>query len=250
MLICHNVFKQDKEEIVSVIENLVALQDKDQIIRDLEREISDIPKRIEMEKSDVSRELESLVNARACLADIKKAMDDAQLDISAYREEILRLRKQQPDLRKQQEYSANLSQIEQQEQLIKEAEERIVMLRGDLADAEVAERECKSKTDEAGARVGGYVAELEARAEELRRELDAAMEERKELLAPFTDAVSKRYLSYYERFRQRNSWPVLVRISERGACDGCHMTLPMAKKQSVMRGRDVVTCDYCGRIVY
>ena len=67
-----------------------------------------------------------------------------------------------------------------------------------------------------------------------------------------TDAagdVEATWLNTYERILKSKGNIALVPL-ENNVCGGCHMTLPYQLKQDAKRQEDIVSCNYCGRMLY
>ncbi len=233
---------------MSVIDDLAILQDHDALIRELEQHVKDIPLRKAEELERLNLEKETLELSRQAVMSVKSDIQLAQMDIQSRNEAILKLKQQQGLLKTNKEFAAMNSEIRQAEQALQNAEYDLAARRGRLEPAELAARESEAKFEAAREGVESYVRELDERFSDASTRLEAAMERRLALRAPLDAGSARRYLMYYERL-SKNRWPVLVRILE-GICSGCHMTLPPSKLQAARRGTDLVTCDYCGRLVY
>ena len=88
---------------MSVIDDLSALQDHDGIIRDLEKQVKDIPIRREQELGRLSTEKEELDKAKNQVSRLKiEAMND-EVRISEIKETIRKFKTQQVSLKTNQE---------------------------------------------------------------------------------------------------------------------------------------------------
>jgi hypothetical protein len=233
---------------VSVIDDLATLQTQDAIIRELEQHVKDIPLRKEQELGRLRTEDEALQSARNAVLAVKTDIQHAELEIQGKQDAIVKLKQQQMTLKTNKEFAAMSVEIRQAELALQNAEYDLAARRNRLEPAERAEQEHLAKYEAAKAGVDSYVRELDGRFGEAEAALEAARAERLRLRAPLDIGSARRYLMYYERL-SRNRWPALVKISD-GICSGCLMTLPPSKAQAVRRASDVVTCDFCGRLVY
>ncbi len=233
---------------MSVIADLAVLQDHDALIRELEQHVKDIPLRKAEELERLKVEEAALELARDAVRSVKSAIQLAEMDIQSRHEAILKLKQQQGLLKTNKEFAAMNAEIRTAEQALQNSEYDLAAHRGRLDPAELAERECEAKHAAAREGVESYVRELDERFAEAESRLTVAREQRVALREPLDVGSARRYLMYYERL-SRNRWPVLVQIVD-GICSGCHMTLPPSKLQAARRGTDLVTCDYCGRLVY
>ena len=53
----------------------------------------------------------------------------------------------------------------------------------------------------------------------------------------------------YENIRKNKKGHVVVEIKD-GICGGCHRNLPLQAVDHVMKGKDIILCDHCQRILF
>lgn len=229
-----------------LIEKLLILQDHDLRILKFERELADIPLRKKAIDSMLDEHRQDVVKARdeykARQAEIKKA----ELEIESFREKIRKYREQQMQLKNNQEFRAMEKEIGGVEKTIREIEDRIlgIMETVEVALAEVKACEDALKFEEGG--VKNEVAAIDARAGEIRSELDEARKSRTRLASEI-DAVR---LAQYDRMFRNKKDRVLVPVEDNGTCGGCHMKLPPYICHDARKQADVVACGYCGRLLF
>lgn len=233
---------------MSIIDNLLALQNHDAVIRSLQQQINDIPVRIDQEKHLETRAHEELIRVTDQIATIQTHLDELE---ARYDETVATIDSLNEDIE-----TANSARIAALEEAVGykkrdliTIESNIAHAKENLALAEQARANSQKKYADASASVKAYIETINKKTEKVQAKLTVAEEERKALVEVFQSAVEKRYLAYYERFSKRR-WPVLAHISSNSVCEGCHMALPQAKQQAVRKAEGIVTCDYCGRVVY
>jgi predicted nucleic acid-binding Zn-ribbon protein len=233
---------------MSIIDNLLALQNHDAIIRSLQQQINDIPVRIEQEKHLETRAHEDLIRVTDQLASIQTQLDELLVRQS---DTIAAIDSMNADI---EVAAANrIATLEEavgyKKRDLITIESNIAHAKENLALAEQARTNSQKKYADATANVKAYIETINKKTEEVQAKLSVAEEERKALVEVFQSPIEKRYLAYYERFSKRR-WPVIAHMSSNSVCEGCHMPLPQAKQQAVRKAEGIVTCDYCGRIVY
>ena len=233
---------------MSIIDNLLALQNHDAIIRSLQQQINDIPVRIDQEKHLETRAHEELIRVTDQIASIQTLLDELEIRREETVNTIDSLTDELETVNSSRTASVEETLGYKKRDLIT-IESNIAHAKENLALAEQARTNCQKKYAEATTSVKAYIDGINKRTEEVQAKLTAAEEERKTILELFQNPMEKRYLAYYERFSKRR-WPVLAHISSNSVCEGCHMALPQAKQQAVRKAEGIVTCDYCGRIVY
>ncbi|WP_367873901.1 zinc ribbon domain-containing protein [Luteolibacter sp. Populi] len=227
------------------IQALLLLQDRDKRLRGMIEDLERIPKDETRAKERLAGDQAAVKNARDTLmaneVDIKKV----ELDAATRRTTILRLKTQQFETRKNDEYQALGHEIVRYDKDVdlletKELElmEKADALRTALAAAEQALAKTKQRVDEELAMLAERRKRVEGEAADLRLE--------RERLAA---AVPEEQLPLYERLlKNKNGIAVVPAIG--GKCSGCHIKLVTSTMVRVNSGLDGVQCESCGRLLY
>ncbi len=227
------------------LEQLLILQDRQQKIRQIESEIKSLPlqrKHLEAQLADSAAALEgSKHKARQVEVDRKKL----ELDVGTRTESINRLKTQQYQTRKNDEFQAMGHEIQRYEDEIRklEDEELELMEQGDKLKTEVAAEEKKAAaTKDSITRqmndLGEKTKALEARLQELSKER-----------AGLAEKMDEDLLDRFERLFVSKGDSAIVAV-EHGFCTGCHMRLTTATVNAAEAGKEIVNCEQCGRILY
>lgn len=229
-----------------VVEKLLAVQDVDMRIREIEKELKDIPARKDLELTRLNEHKEALEKAEADLKSAQAEVNQMELETSTRKEKISKLRAQQFELKTNEQFRAMEDEIKGAEKEISEIEDREIELMDAVESARsaLAERAAALKEEEAA--VKDDIAVFDERASALEHELSGCREERERAV----EGIQAEWLSYYGRILERRNDRVLVPL-ESGVCGGCHMTLPPSVHHATRRQDDeMVVCDYCGRLLY
>ncbi|HJX97758.1 MAG TPA: C4-type zinc ribbon domain-containing protein [Chthoniobacterales bacterium] len=227
------------------LEQLLILQDRQQKIRQIENEIKNLPlqkKHLELQLAETSASLEAIkLKAKHVEVDRKKL----ELDVGTRTESINRLKTQQYQTRKNDEFQAIGHEIKRYEDEISKLEDQELELmeQGDKLKVEVAAEEKKAAaTKDSITRqmndLGDKGKTLEARLQELSKE-HAALAEK----------MDEDVLGGFERLFVSKGDSAIVAI-EHGVCTGCHMKLTIATIKAAEAGKEIVHCEQCGRILY
>lgn len=228
-----------------MIDKLLELQERDIRISQIERELRDNPARKEQMLSRMGDSKTALQDARDKLKVQQSKIKGYDLEIESRREKIKKLLTEQGSLKSNKEYQAMTGQIRSVEQEINKIEDQILGI-WDLAEAHAAE--VKSKENDLKGEdtvVQQDVKGLDARMGELQKELDALKAERQALAV----GVDSRWLTIYERIMAKKKDKALVEVTD-GVCGGCHMSLPPYQKHEARKRADIITCTFCGRMLY
>ena len=227
------------------LEQLLILQDRAQKIRQVEAELRSMPeerKALEAQGSAASAKLETTKQRARHLEMEKKKLE---LDVGTRNESIARLRTQQYETRKNDEFSAMGREIERYQQEISglEDQELELMEQADQLKAQVtAEDKEMAAARESIARQFGNLdakqATLTARLEDLKRERDE-----------ITSRVDEDLLDRFNRLFTSKGDAAVVAL-EHDVCTGCHMKVTTATAMHARGGKEIVNCEQCGRILY
>jgi predicted nucleic acid-binding Zn-ribbon protein len=227
------------------LEKLLILQDRDQRIRQIQSEIKTLPlqrKNLEAQLAATAASLESLKQrAKQLEVDRKKL----ELDVGTRQSSISRLKTQQYETRKNDEFQAMGHEIERYEKEIVQLEDQELELM-EQADKLRAEVSAQEKTA-AAARdsVNRQLGDLDEKGKTLQRQLEELTVERANLV----DGIDEEVMERYQRLFASKGDAAVVAV-EHGVCTGCHMRVTTQTAMRAKSGNEIVSCEQCGRILY
>lgn len=227
------------------LEQLLVLQDRDQKIRQIQTETKSLPlqrKNLEAQLAATVANFEALKQrARQLEVDRKRL----ELDVGIRADSVAKLRTQQYETRKNDEFAAMAHEIERYQKEISAIEDRELELmeQQDTLKAEVVAEEKKA----AGAKdsIARQVTDLEAKTKALETRLDELTKERANLASKIDEDV----LDRFERLFASKGDAAVVAL-EHDVCTGCHMKITTQTAVRVKGGKEIVSCEQCGRILY
>jgi len=231
---------------VSVIEQLVMLQDHDCRIRDMEKELRDIPTRKQKETERLADLKKALEQADQAVKHHQSNIKSAENDIESEKEKIQKLRQQQNQIRTNQEFKASESEIKTLNDHIAAFEDKQLTLMVELDQVKAEFKARQAELAQAQAIVQKDMEAWDARAKTLKDEIDNLKGLR---TAVAKDIAAPDWLARYEHIFQRKSDKALVLVEE-GVCGGCHMQLPPFIIHEAKHRSTLVTCNFCGRMLY
>ena len=227
------------------LEQLLVLQDRQQKIKQIQTEVETLP----LQKKSLEAQLAASVagvevlkqNARRVEMDRKKL----ELDVGTRTESISRLKTQQYQTRKNDEFQAIGHEIERYENEIRkiEDEELELMIEADKLKADLGVEEKKAATVRES--VTRQTADLEAKSKTLESRLEELTKERGEIAGKIDEDL----LGRFERLFKSKGDAVVVPL-EHEVCTGCHMKVTTQTAHRAKAGKEIVSCDNCGRILY
>ena len=57
-------------------------------------------------------------------------------------------------------------------------------------------------------------------------------------------------MAHYERLLKSRGAPVVVEVTSELSCTGCHVKVTPSTMVRVQTGKEIVSCENCGRILY
>lgn len=231
--------------MAKAIEQLLVLQECDQEIRRLRKEMEDIPLRKQQIESRLSAHQEGLAQADHGLLEARARIKHLEGEIESARQQIQKYREQQLQIKSNDGYKALEKEIAAKQQEIRglEDQELAAMEAVEAAQAAVAlRRESLAKEQ---VRVAEELQTFLARSAGVEDEWKRKAEERRQLAA----AVEPGWLGRYERLfaKQRDAAIALV---EHGTCGRCHMKLSPSQVVEARKPDTLTLCDFCGRMLY
>ncbi len=230
---------------MSIVDQLLVVQEHDMRILQIEKEMKDIPARKE-------RELERLSGHKAALAESEEALKAKQaklkqleIDTGSKRDKIIKLRGQQIELKTNKEFKAMENEIKTIENSIKADEDRELEIMQEIEEARAAVEVSRKELEEENAEVQEDVKDLDERMAGLQAELDDEKAAREAAAA----GVDAEWLTRYKGILASKGGSALVSTAN-GVCGGCFMTLPPYLKHSAKKKTEMVICSFCGRMLY
>jgi len=221
------------------------LQDRAQKMRQLEAELRSLPlerRSLEDQSTAASASLEASKD-KARHVEVQKK--NLELDIATRNESIARLRTQQYETRKNDEFAAMGREIERYQKEISDLEDQELNLmeQADLLKAQTAMEETQTSATKSS--IAKQVEDLDGKQGILRGRLEELKKERDELASK----VDEDLLDRFNRLFASKGDAAVVAL-EHDVCTGCHMKITTQTAVRVKGGKEIVSCEQCGRILY
>lgn len=229
------------------VKQLLNLQKTDQNIQALEAELLRIPQLQEAAKDRLTNDTSSLADARGDFKANEVEIKNVELDIGTRRNSIDRLKTQQFETKKNEEYTKLGEEVTRYEEQVDELETKELELmevadnlREKIAEAEAALATTQKFVDE-------DIAELEARANEKRKEVKDQKDKRERQVAEIDD---EDLLDTYARLFNKREGKAVVRVSPERICASCNLSVTPATYALAQSGSAIAHCDDCSAILF
>jgi len=228
------------------LEPIYALQKKDRRLIKVLRELKDIPQRksdIEAQLSGSKQKLETAIKSRK---HTETTLKELELEVESLKERVVKYKTQQMEAKTNDQYRAFVKEIGVVEDEIKALEDKEIRLMEDLEQGRKIIEECEARLNTEREGIADELAELDERA----AELTEVAEQMKTDRARSAEGCDRALLQKYARILKNKRDFAIVLIEEGGHCGGCHMKLPPQVVHDARNPTKIVSCNFCGRIVY
>jgi uncharacterized protein len=227
------------------IRDLLVLQDRDRRLSLITKELEKLPQEETRARGKLSGDQAALEKAHDALRTNELALKKIELDAETRRTTIKRLKLQQFETRKNEEYQA--------------LGHEVVRYEKEVDDYETRELECMEVSDGLRRAQAAAEAALGQTKRHVEEDLTSIVERKQNLLAEqaevraerqrLAEATSPTVLPLYERLLKSKDGVAISPLHE-GRCGGCHMRLISSTVIKVMSGKEIAQCEDCGRILY
>jgi hypothetical protein len=227
------------------LELLLVLQDRQQKIKQIQTEIKSLPQQRQNLEAQLAASAAALAALKHKGQHLEMDRKKLELDAGTRQESITRLKTQQYETRKNDEFRAMGNEIERYEKEIRaiEDQELELMDQADKLKVEIGAEDKKAS----GAResIARQMTDLEEKAKTLETRLTELTAERTEAAGKIDEDL----LGRFERLFASKGDAAIVSL-EHEVCTGCHMKVTPQTAHRVKNGKEIVSCEQCGRILY
>ncbi len=231
--------------MLPAIAKLLILQERDQKLLTAQRDGEKIPRDEAAAKNRLADDAALVARAADALRQCEIATHKIELDIATRRNTINRLKQQQFETRKNEEFTALGNEVIRYEKEIDqlETEELEMMEKADALRLQL--RDAEQKLARSQALVDDDLKDLQIKKEQIAAKKTELTADRAALAAE----VEPEHLALYERLIKTKNGTAVVQVVNQ-MCGGCHMKLVPTTLVKVAAGAEITQCENCGRILY
>ena len=224
---------------------MLVLQNRQQKIKQIQTEIKTMPQQRQNLEAQLAASAAALTALKSRGQHLEMDRKKLELDAGTRRESINRLKTQQYETRKNDEFRAMGNEIERYEKEIQAIEDQELELMDQAEKLKGAFAIEDKKASGARESIARQMADLEAKGKTLEGQLNQLTAERTEIAGK----VEEELLSRFERLFASKGDAAVVAL-EHEVCTGCHMKVTTQTAHRVKNGKEIVSCEQCGRILY
>mgnify|MGYP003297375050 FL=1 len=227
------------------IEQLLIIQDRDQKITKLNSDIERLPFEEEQAKQRLKSVIESVNSAESEIKGNEVEISKIELDIDTRKDSITKLKNQQLETKKNEEFAAMEHSITNYQDEISQLEDSQLEL---MEKGEELNNSLEEANDIHAKEQKVVDAEL-AIIKERKIQFSKKIEELKSDREKIASNIDNDLLDQYNRiFKSKKGVAVSELVND--ICSGCHMKVTPTTAGMVRAEKVVSTCDQCGRILY
>lgn len=231
--------------MLDIIAKLLQVQERDQRLRNLQRDLKEVPNLQARAKDQLADDQNAVTAATAGMRDVEVKIKNVEIDIQTRQNTIKRLQDQQFETRKNEEFQALGNEVIRYQKEVHGLEDKEIEQMEALEAAKAVLKDAQARLAVTQARVNEELKQLDERAVNLQQRIDEVKAERASLVGPIDPAS----LSLYDRLMKSKGNSAIVPV-DAGICGGCHMKLVTATLNGIKAEDDMVHCEQCGRILY
>ncbi len=226
------------------LEQLLIVQDKDQHLRRLRADLKKMPADAEAAKARLAAATAATAAAKDLVMHNEVAIRNLELQIQTRRDTIVKLKTQQFETRKNEEFTALAHEVTRYETDVAKLEddEMALMESGEALKASQKEAQEHSAATEA------LVKEELGKIKERYINLTAQVKEFEGIRAGLAAKVDEELMARYDRILAGKG-EVIAELNGH-VCTGCHMKVTTATFNDARAEKIITTCPNCGRMVY
>jgi predicted nucleic acid-binding Zn-ribbon protein len=227
------------------LEQLLVLQDRQQKIKQIQTEVKSLPQQRQNLEAQLAASAAALAALKHKAQHLEMDRKKLELDAGTRQESITRLKTQQYETRKNDEFRAMGNEIERYEKEIHQIEDQ--------------ELELMDQAEKLKVEIGGEDKKASGARESIARQMTDLAEKAKTLETRLTELTAERteaagkidedLLGRFERLFASKGDAAIVAL-EHEVCTGCHMKVTTQTAHRVKNGKEIVSCEQCGRILY
>ncbi len=229
----------------SAVRSLVALQDVELKITALQKQISEIPTKVQSFQAELDRlkrEHEREVARSQELAKQRRTLEGV---VDMLRTKLSKLKDQQSAVKTNKEYTAILHEIQAAEDQIRSEEDKILEIMEEHEGLEKALKTAEKDLRAKCAALQEEVRQQESSAPVLESEIEKMRHTRQDLEA----GIEADLLGTYRRIAGARKGIALAEAREE-LCTACHIRIRPQVYADLLQSDNIFTCDSCSRILF
>jgi predicted nucleic acid-binding Zn-ribbon protein len=224
---------------------LLILQDRDRRLLALAKDLAKLPQDEAKAKAKLAGDQAAVTKAHQALLDCELRVKKIELDAETRRTTIKRLKLQQFETRKNEEFVALGHEITRYEKDLDDFETKELEAMDEVDGFRSAHKAAEATLAQTAKLVEEDLATVKQRHQRMEADRVEILADREKLLANAPESA----IPLYNRLMKTKDGLAVAPMRD-GKCEGCHMKLIASTIMKVQSAREIAQCEDCGRILY
>jgi uncharacterized protein len=224
---------------------LLILQDRDRRLTALAKDLDKLPQDEARAKLKLAADEAAVAKAHQALLDCELRVKKIELDAETRRTTIKRLKLQQFETRKNEEFVALGHEIVRYEKDLDDFETHELEAMEEVDGFRKAQKAAEAAREITRKFVADDLASLTERHERLKASREELIGEREKALGNCDASL----VPLYNRLMKSKDGIAIAPLAD-GKCQGCHMKVIASTIMKATTGKEITQCEDCGRILY
>lgn len=227
------------------LEAVLALQERDLAVATVQKDLDALLPEEAVLDAELAAQTKALDDAQAAVGSAETRRQELEARIAGYKQMQERRRQQLEYVRGAKEAATMMAEIDMARGVLVKEEAEFARSADWVIEAE------KKLKDQGKAHAAVVALQAEARAAlaERRGAIEARLATAAEARAGAAGAVRSQLLVRYERIRRGRTPVVLVPLRQ-DACSHCNTAVPLQRRQLILQGQSLESCEGCGVLLY
>lgn len=227
------------------LELLVALQEIDSEIGEIENLLETLPREIEQHYKTCKEAKEEEENHRKKVEEAGKLRLQKEGEVELKKEAMAKAKNKLHEIKTNQEYKAALAETENVTKAISRLEDEQLELMEEVDASKDKEKGIKEKVREEESKFAKIKAENDARIEEVKEEKKKYEVQRNEIASK----INPQYAAHYNKIFNAREGLAVAELTN-GFCSACHQSVMPQVALEIRTGVKIHTCQHCMRFLY
>jgi hypothetical protein len=226
------------------IRALLILQDRDRRLLNLNKDLAKLPQDEAKANARLAGDTAALKKAHDALKAVELKVKKVEMDVQTRKTTIARLRTQQFETKKNEEYNALGHEVTRYEKEVDGLETSELEMMEETDALRAVEKEAQAKHAQTQKIVDEDIASIHERHARMDQQVKEVHAEREKLVKD----VSEDILPMYMKLLKSKDGMAIATLKD-GKCTGCHMKVIASTAIAVQSEKEITQCENCGRIL-
>lgn len=231
--------------VSETLSKMLILQDRDMKLQQVEGLLASIPLERKEALGRIAQLKAQIEAGRQNIKALEARAKGIETEMGSIEAQVIKYKNQQLIVKKNEEYQALIHEIEAAQGRISGLETEELEALYELDEARKQQAESEVKLSEAIELEKKQILRLDEKEARTKGELEGA----RQAVEKADAALDNPSRSKYRQVARGLKFPVIVELAAH-KCSGCHMKVSNAVDGDVRVGKEITTCDNCGRILF